>query len=77
MKGFGFPGSGINGSNAPYRADTSQKKIRAHQCTHSILKVVELRRKTRIKFGSTQKSYHPSRFYSRQRSNRISKNNLF
>lgn len=26
MKGFGFPGSGINGSNAPYRADTSQKK---------------------------------------------------
>lgn len=26
MKGFGFPSSGINGSNAPYRADTSQKK---------------------------------------------------
>jgi hypothetical protein len=26
MKGFGFPTSAINGGNAPYRADTSQKK---------------------------------------------------
>lgn len=26
MKGFGFPTSTNNGGNAPYRADTSQKK---------------------------------------------------
>jgi|JI10StandDraft_1071094.scaffolds.fasta_scaffold18542_8 hypothetical protein len=27
MKGFGFPAtSAINGGNAPYRADTSQRK---------------------------------------------------
>lgn len=26
MKGFGFPTSGVNNSNVPYRADTSQKK---------------------------------------------------
>ena len=27
MKGFGFPTSGINGGNTPYRADTSQNQL--------------------------------------------------